>query len=252
MFKKLFLSLIFFFLLFFLLTSPVWAEKSLVVINEIAWMGTSNSSNDEWIELYNPTSKEIILDGWTLKSKSGKLKISLKGKIFANGFYLLERTDDNSISSIKADLIYKGSLNNKGEELFLYDSEGNLVDTLNCSSGWFAGNNDLKKTMERKNPFIYGNDASNWQTSSLIGGTPRRKNSLTMKESDKELTKKGKLLMEEKRGDMFDIKKQTISIQDKIKIRKSNSLIYALFISLASAILIIFLRINIFDEEFKN
>ena len=36
-----------------------------VVISEIAWMGTTASSNDEWIELYNNTSSAIDFAGWT-------------------------------------------------------------------------------------------------------------------------------------------------------------------------------------------
>ena len=34
-----------------------------VLINEIAWAGTSASSSDEWIELYNPGQESINLSG---------------------------------------------------------------------------------------------------------------------------------------------------------------------------------------------
>jgi len=34
-----------------------------VIINEVAWAGTAVSSNDEWMELYNPTSSNINLTG---------------------------------------------------------------------------------------------------------------------------------------------------------------------------------------------
>ena len=37
-----------------------------VVINEVAWMGTSDNWRDEWIELHNPTSSSIDLTGWVL------------------------------------------------------------------------------------------------------------------------------------------------------------------------------------------
>ena len=31
-----------------------------VVINEVAWAGSGDNSNDEWIELYNTTSQLLI------------------------------------------------------------------------------------------------------------------------------------------------------------------------------------------------
>ncbi|MCJ7431997.1 MAG: lamin tail domain-containing protein, partial [Anaerolineales bacterium] len=38
-----------------------------VIISEVAWSGTSSSyTSDEWIELYNTTSSDIPLSGWTL------------------------------------------------------------------------------------------------------------------------------------------------------------------------------------------
>ena len=44
-----------------------------VRINEVAWMGTLVSSNDEWIELYNTGSNEIDLSGWVLTVQMGHL-----------------------------------------------------------------------------------------------------------------------------------------------------------------------------------
>ena len=56
-----------------------------VVINEIAWMGTDASPNDEWIELYNRTEKEIALSNWVLYAKDGVPYIPLSGAISAGG-----------------------------------------------------------------------------------------------------------------------------------------------------------------------
>ncbi|MBA7599010.1 hypothetical protein ES703_06037 [subsurface metagenome] len=128
------------------------ANPSDVLINEIAWMGTKTSYNDEWIELYNNTNSPINLEGWALKG------VALTGTIKASGFYLLERTDDNSVPDIPADQIYTGALNNKCETLELYDSSGKLIDSVICQDGWLAGDNSTKQTMERK-------DINSWQTS---------------------------------------------------------------------------------------
>ena len=44
------------------------AAEPAVLINEVAWMGTAVSANDEWLELYNQTEQEIDLAGWKLES----------------------------------------------------------------------------------------------------------------------------------------------------------------------------------------
>jgi hypothetical protein len=162
-----------------------------VVINEIAWMGTIASFNDEWIELYNNTTSTIDLAGWSLKAEDGSPSITFStGTIEAQGFYLLERTDDQVISDIKADFIFKGSLNDEGEKLELRDREGNLVDLVDCSLCWFAGENEKKQTMERIDPKFSGFEKNNWQSNNLIlkngkdakgnpiNGTPKSKNSV--------------------------------------------------------------------------
>ncbi len=156
-----------------------------VVINEIAWMGTNAYTGDEWIELYNTTSSAISLSGWTLNATDGTPSINLSGTIPANGYYILERTDDYCIANIKADLIFTGALSNTGESLELRDNTSTLIDTANSNGGaWPAGTNTPKATMERISPFLSDTD-SNWQTATgtannarddsgdLIIGTPK-------------------------------------------------------------------------------
>lgn len=144
-----------------------------IVTNEIAWMGTETSYNDEWIELYNTTGENISLDGWILKTADDGLEIKLEGTIFPKDFFLLERTDDTTLPSLPADLIYVGALNNEGEILELYNDKGELIDYLEFSDGWPAGDNKTKQTMERIN-------LDNWQTSLNLGGTPDAENSTTL------------------------------------------------------------------------
>ncbi len=163
------LSRVVLFLLLTLLISS--AEATGVSINEIAWMGTPSSYNDEWIELYNSANQEINLEGWILKTADDGIKISLLGKISQNGFYLLERTDDETIPEIAADQIYAGALGNTGERLELSDGSGEVIDSVDCQSGWTAGDNSTKQTMEK----IGENE---WQTSEKAGGTPRSQNGI--------------------------------------------------------------------------
>jgi len=140
-----------------------------VVINEIAWMGTIIDYNDEWIELYNDGEQPIDLSGWILEATDGAPKINLSGSVPAKSYFLLERTDDNSVSDVAADQIYTGAMGNSGENLQLKDASNNIVDAIDASSGWPAGDNATKQTMERT--------VSGWQTSLNPGGTPKAQNS---------------------------------------------------------------------------
>jgi hypothetical protein len=132
-----------------------------VLINEVAWAGTLASSNDEWIELYNPGHEEIDLSGWIL-SDGGNINVHLKGTIPAFNFFLLERTDDNTISDITANLIYSGGLKNGGERLIMIDPTGNEVDSANREGGgWSEGDSTSHASMERRG----GTDLpENWGT----------------------------------------------------------------------------------------
>ncbi len=123
-----------------------------VVINEIAWMGTTVSANSEWIELYNPDSTAVDLSGWMLKADDGSPVITLVGTIAGNGYFLLERTSDDSILSVAADQIYTGSLGNElGETLRLKDKDGVDVNVVIGGASWInvGGDNTTKDTAQR-------------------------------------------------------------------------------------------------------
>jgi len=157
------------FLLFFL---PLISYAA-VFISEIAWMGTLDSANDEWIELSNDSNSSVDISGWSLIASDGSPSISLSGTISANGFFLLERTDDNSVSGVLADQIYVGALSNSGENLSLKDNSGGTVDSVLMSSGWSAGDNVTKETMQKS--------GSSWITASP---TPKAKNQTSSSGTD--------------------------------------------------------------------
>jgi hypothetical protein len=159
-----------------------------VVINEIAWMGTLASANDEWMELYNNTDAPVDLNGWKLVAIDGSPLIELSGQIAPHDYYLLERTSDETIKDIAADLIYVGSLSNSGEKLELRNADGNIVDVVDCAAGWHAGDNTSKASMERIS-FFAADSKDNWAANNELEicgqdsknnniiGTPRAKNS---------------------------------------------------------------------------
>ncbi len=138
-----------------------------VLIDELAWAGTLASASDEWIELYNNTPGPIDLSGWHL-TDGGDVNVTLTGVLPAFSFFLLERTDDLTVSDIAADQIYTGGLNNAGESLRLLDPTGGLIDSANSDGGpWPAGEAGTRASMER----LGGDDRSgDWVTFSGVGG----------------------------------------------------------------------------------
>ena len=142
-----------------------------VVINEIAWMGTVDSSTNEWIELAN-SGGAVDLTGWILRIE-GKKDIALSGSISAGEYYLIERTDDSTVPNIPADLAtsFGTGLSNDGALLILLDSSGAEVDRINGSDAWkiggeIVGNNTTKEPASRT--------GSGWATRPA---TPRAENS---------------------------------------------------------------------------
>lgn len=130
---------------------PVSAHAS-VLINEIAWMGTSASANDEWIELFNPGTDSVDVSGWMLIAADGEPSITLSGIIGSGAFFLLERTDDESIPGIPADVIYVGTMANTGEIFELRDATGAIIDTVVGGPDWelVGGDNVTKHTGQRQ------------------------------------------------------------------------------------------------------
>ncbi|PLX21492.1 hypothetical protein C0584_02375 [Candidatus Parcubacteria bacterium] len=162
--KKIYFSILFV-IIFPLYTS---ANTGNIQINELAWMGTETSANDEWIELYNPGTDNISLEGWRISSRDGQPDILLNGMIEAGGYFLLERTDDSSVLGVVANQIYSGSLSNTGEYLELFDSEQRVVDFIDMSGAWLFGDNATKQTMQKI--------LNTWQTSLEAGGSPGLEN----------------------------------------------------------------------------
>lgn len=204
------------FLLSFFIANNSQASPQ-IIINEIAWMGNDNSANDEWIELKNPNEETININEWELLSEDESINIKLLGEIPPNGFFLLERTDDNSVPGINADQIYVGTLGNDGEIISLYDADHNLIDSIDASQGWPGGNNETKQTLEKS-------QTGSWQTSSLPLGTPGENNSqseITISEtedinSNKDICYLGDILISEFITDPSESENEWIELYNTI------------------------------------
>src|SRR3989344_2403681 len=145
-----------------------------IIFSEINWAGDNESASNEWIEIKNNSGRVLGLNGWQILSGDGNVKIIFKeeNKISSGELYLLERTDDNSVPDVTADMIYSGALSSSGAALKIFDADCNLSDELDASKKWPAGNSAARKTMERSILDF------SWHTSNSPGGTPKKENSM--------------------------------------------------------------------------
>jgi len=171
--------------------SPALLKMGDVVINEIAWAGTAASTADEWLELYNNSFQYINLDGGFITSTQG-LNLPLKGVLAPQSYFLIERTDDNTVSDISADMVasFGRGLSNEGDTLFL-SFQGQLLDTANVAGGAWSGGKASPNylSLERRAPTL-PDAPDSWGSNNIvirngmdaqgqpINGTPKQANSL--------------------------------------------------------------------------
>ncbi len=178
-----------------------------IIINEVAWAGTSASPYAEWIELKNRTIYALNLSGFYISAEDGTPHIPLSGTIPPNGYFLVGRgTSGDIFSDVVVDLAVPFSglsggagLSNDGEVLSLIFGGGVSTSTvdqtpaLSQCGGWCGGGSSPDyKTMERKHVDAIGSDKNNWGTNdgsylsghdkegNVINGTPKARNSISM------------------------------------------------------------------------
>jgi hypothetical protein len=159
---------------------PQYALIKNALITEIAWMGTKASTADEWIEIVIIGEDVVDVHNWVLVWGNYTTEL---GK-YANEFILtrhgmnpdeplyippgyptlFERTDDTTISDIDNSFIYTGALPNTGTYIAILNANREIVDEIDNTGGWFAGNNTTKATMMRRTIGGDSNDPANWCT----------------------------------------------------------------------------------------
>jgi hypothetical protein len=128
--------------------------KAQIRINEIAWMGTSESQFGEWVELYNDGNTSVDLNGWKLFVDGGAtLMFTFTKSISAGGYLVIERTTASTPDPLpgiqdESGSFGGGGLANTGEHIVLKDKEGVSIQSLNFASGWPAGDATTKQTMQ--------------------------------------------------------------------------------------------------------
>ncbi len=143
-----------------------------ILINEI--MYDPLSGEPEWVEIINQTEKEILLDNWKILDKNDW---EITNNTFTFGF----PAGNFAIISGEAmddDLVQYDfpSLNNSGDDVYLFDPTGKMIDHVNFENFW-GGSNGF--SLERISYFMDSNNSQNWGTCiDPSGSTPFSENSI--------------------------------------------------------------------------
>jgi hypothetical protein len=185
--------------------------KNSIIINEIMYKDNKAVGSKDWVELHNPTDKEIDISGWkftdrdlpnpvtwdavpglenvdTTKKDSTDLshlyRIAPGTKIGPGGFLVLCRNPKIFHATYaNVDTYLKDSLTfglSGSDRIALYNANDSLIAfvTPKEKAPWPIDANGGGASLELRNPKFYNHYTINWGASSAIGGTPGKANSI--------------------------------------------------------------------------
>lgn len=164
-----------------------------IIINEIMYRPSAGMA--EWLELYNPTAESVNLQFWKFSDANTdkQLNISESVLLVPGKSYLIISEDTTiyqAFPAILGNVIIPDqgfpALNNDGDQIYLYDPIGTIIDQVNYEASWGS---EAGISLERKRADLDSNIPSNWALSQDVNGaTPGFNNSLSPTNYDLELT----------------------------------------------------------------
>jgi hypothetical protein len=167
---------------------PARSTDTRIVINEINYNSSPLKDTKDWVELYNAGNSTVDLKNWIISDGGPETGYVFPvSYIFTPGMYIVVCRDAAAFrsfwpmaSGITGDMDF--GLSSSGDDINLYDAEGNLVDFVSFSpfTPWPADVNITGASIELTNPLSDNNAGKNWK-SGLIGGTPGTVNFQTVR-----------------------------------------------------------------------
>ena len=133
----------------------------------------------DWVELYNAGNSTVNLKNWIISDGSPETGYIIPDDyIFSPGMYMVVCREKSAfrlfwpmVSNITGDMAF--GLSSSGDEINLYDADGNLVDFVSYTPNapWPTDPVTTGSSIELTDPLSDNNSGINWK-SGLIGGTP--------------------------------------------------------------------------------
>ena len=147
-----------------------------IIITEVLYDTPGCDSTCEWVELYNPSSVAISIDGWTLSDNVGTNTLPAV-TIPAGGYFVFAR-DAAGFQSLygftpDADTMTL-ALGNSGDQLTLKDASGTVVDFVaweGYATGWNVGAVDetIRRISDANFNPVDTDSPSDWEASGSLG-----------------------------------------------------------------------------------
>jgi hypothetical protein len=172
---------------------PAVAQPSSIAINEVmANPARVSDNNGEWVELYNPTTADIDINGWTIKDDYLDSHVIDNGEplLVPAGGYLVLGNNDNPSENGGVNVAYSYynpdrftnsfHLANQGDEVVIVDLTDTVVDRCTYIRSWTGVSWSLKNAA-LDNTYINMNSSLSWYLSNAIygvgdRGTPGQRN----------------------------------------------------------------------------
>ncbi len=144
------------------------ADDTNVVINELHVNSDISTEHDEFIELYNQGDVPVELAGWYF-GQGVEFHFPANAHIPARGYYVIAQ---NSVAfaekfGVLANGQFTGRLNNRGETVDLWTSEGTRIDRVDYGEGfpWPTVGDAPGYSMELVNPSLDNQLGGSWRSS---------------------------------------------------------------------------------------
>ncbi|MGK0185292.1 MAG: hypothetical protein ACI9R3_001068 [Verrucomicrobiales bacterium] len=147
-----------------------------IVINEIHPDEADKTLRGEFIELHNPTSEEVTLEGWFFAE--GIDFTFPAGTQLPSGGYLVVAENPAVIADLYPGQTalgpWLGSLKNGGESIVLRDASGNKVDEVTYGLGfpWPTTGEEPSPSIELIHPALDNDLGGSWRASGNVPATP--------------------------------------------------------------------------------
>ena len=139
-----------------------------LVINEIHFNPDNNGELVEFIEIHNPTSKPVSLEGAFLDNGID-FTFPENAAISSHGYVTITENAEHFLTKfgIPADGEWTGKLNNDGETIELYSPQGDRVDRVDYGLGfpWPVVGSEPGYSIELKHPTLDNDLGGSWRGS---------------------------------------------------------------------------------------
>jgi len=155
------------------LSIPYYPGQPQLMISEILYNDTL-SNTGEFLELYNPGNTAVNLEGFTI-SAAVEFVFPAGASIGPRGSVVVAKEATNfQGASYPVFEWTTGKLRNEGEVIYLFDTDGLLVDFVryNNHAPWPESNTLLGRSIEVISTSLDNHFATSWKPSELAGGTP--------------------------------------------------------------------------------